>query len=204
MFSNKVAGGRTLVYRRYLTPLCYGRVMCPRPAPDLDQRRDQITGAARSISEAEGWEAVTMRRLASELGVTQPVIYSAFAGGRQALVDAVALGGFDAIAAALERVPAEPLARMQAYVDFAAAQPHVYEAMFSMPSGLEFGTGAGPLSLQRAFAGIRAAFPGPSVIEAEVAWATAHGLASLEISRRLPASRSRARLDYVHQVLTRG
>jgi len=176
--------------------------MSPRPAPDLDLRRDQITRAARSVAEAEGWEAVTMRRLASEIGVTQPVIYSAFAGGRQALIDAVALGGFEAIAAALDGVPAEPLTRMQAYLDFAASQPHIYEAMFSMPSGLEFGTGTGPDALRRAFDGIRAAFPGPDKAEAEVAWATVHGLATLEISKRLPAARSQARLDYAHQVLT--
>jgi AcrR family transcriptional regulator len=177
--------------------------MSPRPAPDLDLRRDQITRAARSVAETEGWEAVTMRRLASELGVTQPVIYSAFAGGRQALIDAVALRGFDAIATALEGVPAEPLARMQAYLAFATDQPHVYEAMFSMPSGLEFGTGTGPDALQRAFAGIRAAFPGPDATEAEVAWATVHGLATLEISKRLPTARSDARLDYAHRHLTK-
>ncbi|MBT2502584.1 TetR/AcrR family transcriptional regulator [Curtobacterium sp. ISL-83] len=177
--------------------------MSPRPAPDLDHRREQITRAARTVAGAEGWDAVTMRRLASELGVSQPVIYSAFAGGRQAVVDAVAVAGFEAIADALEDVPAEPLARMRAYLDFAASQPHVYEAMFSMPSELEFGTGTGPDALQRAFAGIHAAFPGPDAVEAEVAWATLHGLATLEIGGRLPAARSRARLDVAHRALTR-
>jgi AcrR family transcriptional regulator len=175
--------------------------MAPRPAPDLAHRRAQLTRAARDVAAAEGWEAVTMRRLATELGVTQPVIYSAFPGGRQALVDAVAVEGFDAVATALDAVPAEPRARMQAYLDFAVAQPHVYEAMFSLPSGLEFGTGAGPEALRRAFAGIQAAFPGPDGTEAEVAWATVHGLASLEISGRLPAAGSRARLDHAHRVL---
>jgi hypothetical protein len=29
------------------------------------------------------------------------------------------------------------MARMRAYLDFAAAHPRVYEAMFSMPSGLD-------------------------------------------------------------------
>lgn len=178
--------------------------MAPRPAPDLDLRRDQITRAARRIAEADGWEAVTMRRLGSDLGVTQPVIYSAFAGGRQALVDAVALAGFDAIAVALEAVPAEPLPRIQAYLAFAADQPHVYEAMFSLPSGLPFGTGAGPEPLRRAFAAIQAAFPGEDDTEAEVAWATVHGLATLEVSKRLPASRSAARLDRAHRALTGG
>ncbi|WIB00424.1 TetR/AcrR family transcriptional regulator [Curtobacterium sp. MCBA15_012] len=176
--------------------------MAPRPAPDLDLRRDQIVQAARAVAEGEGWEAVTMRRLASALGATQPVVYSAFPGGRQAVIDAVALRGFEAIAAALEAVPAEPLPRMQAYLAFAADQPRVYEAMFSMPSGLEFGTGAGAGPLQRAFAAIEAAFPGSDGTAAEVAWAAVHGLATLENGGRLPAVRSGARLAYLHRALT--
>src|SRR5271165_7517050 len=99
--------------------------MSPRPAPDLDLRRDQIIHAARNLAEANGWPAVTMRRLAGELGVTQPVLYSAFPS-RQALIDAVALNGFDEIAAALEAVGGLPMVRMRAYLDFAAAHPRVY------------------------------------------------------------------------------
>src|SRR5215217_8065404 len=113
--------------------------MSPRPAPDLDLRRDRIVQTARDLAESDGWPAVTMRRLATEIGATQPVLYSAFAS-RQSLIDAVALDGFRDIAAALEAVDASPMARMRAYLDFAAAHPRVYEAMFSMPSGLPFAT----------------------------------------------------------------
>src|SRR5215470_4216746 len=111
--------------------------MSPRPTPDLDLRRDQLIHAARNLAESEGWAAVTMRRLAGELGATQPVLYSAFAS-RQALIDAVALNGFGDLAEALEAVDASPIARMRAYLDFAAAHPRVYEAMFSMPTDLPF------------------------------------------------------------------
>jgi AcrR family transcriptional regulator len=99
--------------------------MSPRPAPDLDLRRHQVTSAARELAESDGWAAVTMRRLAGQLGVTQPVIYSVFAG-RRALIDAVALDGFSDLAAALGAVDASPMARMRAYLDFAAANPRVY------------------------------------------------------------------------------
>src|SRR5437868_15026295 len=102
--------------------------MSPRPAPDLDQRREQIINVARELAEADGWAAVTMRRVAHELGVTQPVLYSAFAS-RQALIDAVALDGFRDIAAALEAVDASPIAWMRVYFDFAAGYLWVYEAM---------------------------------------------------------------------------
>jgi len=182
--------------------------MSPRPAPDLDLRREQITALARAVAEAEGWAAVTMRRLSGDLGVTQPVLYSAFAG-RQALIDAVATDGFSALSAALEAVEVTPLARMQAYLDFAAAHPHLYEAMFSMPSELRF-AGDAHQPLTRAFTAVREAFP-PSDddtkddeagdVRAEVAWATLHGLATLQASRRLPAERAHARLEAAHRML---
>ncbi len=175
--------------------------MSPRPAPDLDLRRDQVIRAARGLAESEGWPAVTMRRLAGQLGVTQPVLYSAFAG-RQALSDAVALSGFSDIAAALEAADASPMARMRAYLGFAAAYPRVYEAMFSLPSGLAFAADDTPEPLQRAFAGIRDVFPDADGTRAEVAWSALHGLAALQASGRLRASQAQARLDLAYRMLT--
>lgn len=163
-------------------------------------RRDQLTRAAWEVAEAEGWSAVTMRRLAGELGATQPVLYSVFAG-RQAVIDAVALNGFSALADALEGADPTPRARMRAYLDFADAHPNIYEAMFSMPSGLAFNSGLHrPLS--RAFDAIATVFPAVDDTRAEVAWATLHGLATLQASGRLPAVRASARLDDAHRVLT--
>lgn len=177
--------------------------MSPRPAPDLDLRRDQVIRAARRLAESDGWPAVTMRRLAGQLGVTQPVLYSAFAS-RQALIDAVALGGFSDIAAALEAADASPMARMRAYLDFAAAHPRVYEAMFSLPSELAFAADDTPEPLQRAFAAIRDAFPDADGTRAEVAWSALHGLATLQASGRLRAgqAQARARLDLACRTLT--
>jgi AcrR family transcriptional regulator len=175
--------------------------MSPRPAPDLDLRRNQVIRAARDIAESEGWAAVTVRRLAGELGVTQPVLYTAFAG-RQALIDAVALDGFDDIAAALEAVDASPMARMRAYLDFADAHPGVYEAMFSLPSGLAFAADDTPEPLHRAFAGIYDAFPDGDGTRAEVAWSALHGLATLQAGGRVRASHVQARLELLHSMLT--
>ncbi|SEH88228.1 regulatory protein, tetR family [Mycolicibacterium rutilum] len=176
--------------------------MSPRPAPDLDVRRDQVIRAARGLAESDGWAAVTMRRLAGDLGVSQPVLYSVFAN-RQALVDAVALAGFDDMAAALEAVAATPMARMRAYLDFAAAHPKVYEAMFSMPSGLPFAADDTPEPLRSAFAALREAFPDADGTRAEVAWSTLHGLATLQVGGRLRPDLAQARLDLTHRILTR-
>ena len=175
--------------------------MSPRPAPNLDSRRDQVVRAARDVAESDGWAAVTMRRLAAELGVTQPVLYSAFPG-RQALIDAVALGGFGDLAAALEAVDTSPRARMRAYLDFAAAHPRVYEAMFSMPSGLPFAADDTPQPLRKAFAAIHDAFPEADGTRAEVAWAALHGLATLQAGGRLRPGEAQARLDLTHRMLT--
>jgi AcrR family transcriptional regulator len=175
--------------------------MSPRPAPDLVLRRDQVIRAARAVAEASGWAAVTMRRLAGELGVTQPVLYSAFAS-RQALIDAVALTGFRDIAEALEAAEVSPQARMRAYLDFAAGNPRVYEAMFSLPSELTFAADDTPAPLRRAFAGIREVFPDADGTRAEIAWSTLHGLATLQATGRLRAPQAQARLDLAHHLLT--
>lgn len=142
-----------------------------------------------------------MRRLAGALGVTQPVLYTAFPS-REALVDAVALNGFSDLAAALAAVDASPRARMGAYLDFAATHPRVYEAMSSMPSGLAFATEEIPEPLRHAFAGVRDAFPDADGTRAEVAWAALHGLVTLQASGRLRAGHAQARLDLTHRILT--
>ena len=164
-------------------------------------RRSQVLRAARDLAESHGWAAVTMRRLAAELAVTQPVLYTVFAS-RQALLDAAALAGFDDLAAALGAADASPMARMRAYLDFAATRPRLYEAMFSLPSTLAFATDDTPAPLLRAFSGIREAFPDAEGTRAEVAWSVLHGLATLGAAGRLPASRAQARLDLAHHLLT--
>jgi len=142
-----------------------------------------------------------MRRLAATLGVTQPVLYSAFAG-RQAIIDAVALAGFGDLAAVLHAADATPMARMRAYLDFAADRPAVYEAMFSLPSGLAFAVADNPEQLRHAFAGMADVFPDADGTRAEVAWSTLHGLATLQAGGRLTDGQADARVDLAHRMLT--
>ncbi len=156
---------------------------------------------ARDLAETEGWAAVTIRRLASELDVSQPVLYSAF-DSRDAVVDAVAVSGFTGIADALHAVDATPRARMRTYLEFAAAHPQVYEAMFSMPSGLAFASADTPEALARAFRGIADAFPGAGGAEVEIAWSVLHGLATLQAGGRLTPGQEQARFELAHRMLT--
>ena len=64
------------------------------------EREHRIVAAARLIAEREGWDAVTIRRLADEIEYSQPVLYSHFEN-RDAIVAAVAVEGFKEITAAL-------------------------------------------------------------------------------------------------------
>jgi AcrR family transcriptional regulator len=171
----------------------------PRPAPDLTARRDRVLGDARRIAEAEGWEAVTIRRLATELGVTQPVLYTAF-GKRQDIVDAVALHGFAELASALDTRH-----HAAAYLDFARAHPATYEAMFLMPTGLRFAAADAPAPMRAAFTALGRALGIADDVRVEIAWSLLHGVASLDRAGRLSAGerdRRSAELERLLDVLT--
>ncbi|NJP44576.1 TetR/AcrR family transcriptional regulator [Actinacidiphila epipremni] len=64
------------------------------------EREQLIVSTARELAEAEGWDAVTTRRLAAEIEYSQPVLYSHFKG-KGAIMTAVALQGFVELAAVL-------------------------------------------------------------------------------------------------------
>nr|BFE83986.1 hypothetical protein GCM10020093_065870 [Planobispora longispora] len=110
------------------------------------QREELIITAARELAEAEGWEAVTVRRLAERVEYSQPVLYSHFKG-KDAIMTAVALEGFADLAAELRAArtaapdPAGALARIgAAYLAFADRRPALYDAMFRQNVDLPFAT----------------------------------------------------------------
>jgi AcrR family transcriptional regulator len=71
-------------------------------------RKDRVVATAREIAEADGWGAVTVRRLADAIGFSQPVLYGHFPDGRDEIVRAVALDGFARIAVALHASDSSP------------------------------------------------------------------------------------------------
>jgi AcrR family transcriptional regulator len=160
------------------------------------QRRQVIVNAARELAEAEGWESVTTRRLADRIEYSQPVLYSHFEG-KDAIVSAVALEGFGELAAMLRNAresadsrDAEPRAVASAYLEFARANPALYEAMFTLRVDLTFAQSGTPAPLHASFAELRAALAplaGERDVETftEVAWSALHGLATLSQAGRL-------------------
>jgi AcrR family transcriptional regulator len=170
------------------------------------EREHRIVTAARAIAEADGWPAVTVRRLADAIGYSQPVLYGHFPDGRDGIVRAVALDGFERLTAALDAAPrsATAAARMRAvvqrYLRFAHDNPAAYEAMFSMPTDLPFATKAAPAPLRQAFAAIQRVVPGSvkdPETETELLWSAMHGLADLQRHARLRPSHEAARVRFL-------
>src|SRR5664279_196482 len=102
---------------------------------DRDARRRLITATARTLAEREGWDAVTTRRLSTEIEYSQPVLYKHFAS-MEDIVEAVALEGFGELAEALGATrrgagaPEETLGRIaHAFSSFATENPALYDAM---------------------------------------------------------------------------
>lgn len=159
-------------------------------------RRRLIITTARTLAEAEGWDAVTTRRLSTEIEYSQPVLYKHFAGMEQ-IAEAVAIEGFDELADAIRAARSgagaagDALTRIaHAYLDFARDNPAVYDAMFTRATTLRFAAQDTPPQLSAAFAELHQAV-GLVADEqdadalTEVFFAALHGLATLSRAGRL-------------------
>ena len=159
-------------------------------------RRRLIVATARTLAEREGWDAVTTRRLFTEIEYSQPVIYKHFAS-MEDLMDAVALEGFgelaDALGAARRDVRlGRTLGRVaHAFKAFADGNPALYDAMFSRSTRLQFGAAESPAALAAGFAELRQAIVDSIATDpdvetlTEVIWAALHGLTTLARGERL-------------------
>ena len=168
-------------------------------------RHQLIITAARELAEAEGWEAVTTRRLADRVEYSQPVLYSHFSG-KEAIVSAVALDGFGRLTEHLRRAresaagpgAAALRAVSDAYLAFAAERPALYQAMFILPTDLKFAGTETPDALTASFDEFVSCFdPGNEQrgLYAEVVWSALHGLTVLSGSGRIPPEWQEQRLD---------
>jgi AcrR family transcriptional regulator len=163
---------------------------------DRAARRRLIITTARKLAEAEGWDAVTTRRLSTEIEYSQPVLYKHFTGMEQ-IADAVAIDGFGELADVIRAArsgagtASDALARIaHAYLDFARDNPAVYDAMFTRATTLRFAAQNTPPQLTAAFAELHQAVG--AVADAhdaealtEVFWAALHGLVTLNRAGRL-------------------
>jgi AcrR family transcriptional regulator len=98
----------------------------------------RIYRCALGILEAEGPQAVSMRRVAKEVGVTAMAIYHHFPN-REALLDAVVdsefekLVGFFTLPNGKRSFEATMVHIMDGYIDYALAHPRIFDYVFSIP-----------------------------------------------------------------------
>jgi len=156
------------------------------------ERRQQILDAARAVAEADGWAAVTSRRLADAIGYTQPVLYAHFPGGKTEIMRTVALAGFAELAAATRAAVGREsgtravAAVAVAYLDFASAHPSLYEAMFQLPIDARFAQDDAEAELRSGFNALAAALgDGGDGTATEVLWSALHGMSLLERTGRM-------------------
>jgi AcrR family transcriptional regulator len=164
--------------------------------------RESILSAARELARREGWDAVTMRRLAEEIEYSANFAYRYFTGrddillalvrdGFVRLRDAMATAGRLPASASVDRVDTEAFAVRRAghaYLDFALTEPDLYQLMYGL-GGVRVpvtdtwtdGQAVGDvLTGLLAVAGDRQ--PERHVLQL---WATAHGLIALRVVGRV-------------------
>jgi AcrR family transcriptional regulator len=180
------------------------------------EARRTILAAAHDLALAEGWDAVTMRRLADRIEYSANFAYRYF-GGRDDILLALVQDGFARLRTAMSDAAGPPgddaatavHRAAQAYLGFALGEPEIYQLMY----------GLGGVRVEAADAWVEGQAVGDTLAEhltaagvtdADAAvlqlWAVAHGLIALHTVGRttLPTEAIAAVLDTaVDDVLSR-
>ena len=176
--------------------------------PDQGVADAQVVVEEGKILDAAGWllaeygpQALTVRRVASAVGCSTTVLYTMF-GGKGGLADALYREGFERLTRRLEEAenaddaPEDPVGRAAAlaiaYRQSALADRNYYEVMFGRaipgfePS--EESLAVTNASLAMLASAVREAMDAGVLVDgdagavAEVLWAAAHGVVSLELT----------------------
>ncbi len=193
----------------------------PRVLSDTDVAdfRDRLCEAAERLFAERGPDAVTMRQLASELGVSPMTPYRYFED-KEDILAAVRANGFTRFAQELETArakakgaPAIGAAVGEAYVAFALEHPHAYKLMF------DFNQPHVDKYPELVAAGQRAQKTMTGYIEDALKeglmagdpqqiglmfWAAIHGAVILDLAGMLPPGASRQVFKGLHTALMRG
>ncbi len=100
--------------------------------------RQRIAECALRILEAEGPDAVSMRRIAAEVGITPMAIYHHYAN-RETLLRTVVDTEFEQLLEFIRRLPrrrsfeAQMVHITDAYLDYAFGRPRIFDYIFSNP-----------------------------------------------------------------------
>ncbi len=164
-----------------------------------DETSQALLEAAHRLLAEHGSDALTVRRIATEAGMSTMNVYSRF-GGKDGVIDELYIDGFTRMYAALDAVPAtddftvDLVGMAQAYRRFALDNPTYYKVMFRTAIH-EFSPSARAVELARSGLGVIAERVGVGQRAGQVRsddghdaltvaawlWATCHGLVTLEI-----------------------
>jgi AcrR family transcriptional regulator len=176
-------------------------------ADDQNARNRTLDAAARLLG-SQGPQGLSVRAIAAEAGLSTMGIYHYF-GGKDGIVEALYLDGFQGLEDALAAVPRtdDPLADIEqlslAYAEYARSRPTYYEIMFSRPV-----PGFQPTqeSLMRAMRSwklladtfVRAEEAGlltlPAADAALLIWSSGHGMLMLQLAGNALASEHTERM----------
>lgn len=160
-----------------------------------DETSEALLAAAHRLLTTDGPDALTVRRIATEAGMSTMNVYSRF-GGKDGVIDELYSYGYDQLFSALDTVPESDdtiddlMHVADAYRSFALEHPMYYEIMFRRFTPSQ-------TSIERALAGLgrfvgriergaeRGSISLPDDLDPSGAtawlWATCHGLISLEL-----------------------
>jgi AcrR family transcriptional regulator len=185
----------------------------------IKERRDRerqelkqaILDAAREIAAQEGWQAVTIRKVAERIEYSPPTIYEHFAN-KEAILIELMREGFRLLLAEIRAgdtpaagADARLLALANAYWAFAWAYPELYQVMHGL-GGVPFcvegpagGNDSPPAEAEAVFMAtwkILRALPSMAEIDEEdvdaavlILWATLHGMVALTMAGRIKGGR---------------
>jgi AcrR family transcriptional regulator len=193
----------------------------PRVLSDTDVAdfRERLCEAAERLFAERGPDAVTMRQLAAELGVSPMTPYRYFED-KEDILAAVRVNGFNRFAEALEKARdsavgarARGTAVGEAYVTFALEHPHAYKLMFDSnqphiekyPELVAAGQRA-----QKTMTGYIEDALAEGLMDGDAAqiglmnWAAIHGAVILELSGMLPPGGARRIYRGFDSALMRG
>ena len=187
---------------------------------DVADFRERLCEAAEKLFAEKGPDAVTMRQLASELGVSPMTPYRYFTD-KEDILAAVRTNGFNRFAEALETAlahtqgsaKAKSSAVGEAYLNFAFEHPQTYKLMFDLNQPHEQDYPELVAAASRANA-MRSAYI-KGLVEAGVMegdpeeigrmfWAATHGAVTLELAGKLPKGMARTLNRQLGHALAKG
>ncbi|MCU0491702.1 MAG: TetR/AcrR family transcriptional regulator [Chloroflexaceae bacterium] len=172
---------------------------------EKQELRGRILAAARSIAAHEGWQAVSIRRIADAIEYSPPIIYEFFASKEALLLELIReaeqllLDSLRAARATSDDPEAALLAMARAYWDFAWSYPELYQVMHGMDGvpfcdSLEDDT-IGQEIFEEVYAALSLVLPATPAQQlamddlVQILWATLHGIVSLTMVSNLEGGR---------------